>query len=130
MSAMRRSGGGTAPLADGERGDGGAFHGTVQRSLYPFLTCASCPDPRSSRSLGNEPLNPNEAAESIRGLIRRVTLTPGAKRGEVHVTLHGKFGAILAWRGARERKEARNADSPGAGAAGLGVSPMMVAGTG
>ncbi|WP_279388846.1 hypothetical protein [Sphingomonas sp. PP-CE-1G-424] len=41
-----------------------------------------------------------------------MTLTPGAKPGEVHVTLHGKFGAILEWLGPRKRKEARNDDSP------------------
>ncbi len=78
----------------------------------------------------NRPEDRDEAADAIRGLIDRVTLTPGAKRGEVHVTLQGEFGAILEWLGARERKEARNDDSPGACAAGLGVSSKMVAGTG
>ncbi|KQO07971.1 hypothetical protein [Sphingomonas sp. Leaf242] len=34
-----------------------------------------------------EALNRDEAAETIRGLIERATLTPGAKRSEVDVTL-------------------------------------------
>ena len=72
----------------------------------------------------------DEAADAIRGLIERVTLTPGPKRGEVHVTLQGEFGAILEWLAAREKKEARNDDSPGACATGLGVSSKLVAGTG
>ena len=78
----------------------------------------------------NRPEDRDEAADAIRGLIERVTLSPGARRGEVHVMLQGEFGAILEWLGARERKEARNDDSPGACAAGLGVSSKMVAGTG
>jgi hypothetical protein len=59
-----------------------------------------------------------------------MTLIPVTKRGEVHVTLQGEFGAILEWLGARERKEARNDESPGAYATRLGVSSKMVAGTG
>ena len=78
----------------------------------------------------NRPEDRDEAADAIRGLIDRVTLTPGAKRGEVHVTLQGEFGAILEWLDARDRKGARNNDSPGACAVGLGVSSKVVAGTG
>ena len=77
----------------------------------------------------NRPEDRDEAADAIRSLIERVTLTPGAKRGEVHATLHGEFGAILEWVGAR-KTEARNDDSPAAGAAGPGVSSVLVAGTG
>ena len=62
-------------------------------------------------------------------VFERVTMTPGAKRGEVHVTLQGEFGAILEWLGGREKKEARNDDSPVACATGLGVSSKLVAGT-
>ncbi|KQM18219.1 zinc ribbon domain-containing protein [Novosphingobium sp. Leaf2] len=75
----------------------------------------------------NLPEDRDEAAEAIRSLIERVTLTPGAKRGEVNIMLHGEFGAILQWLGASAGR--RNDDSPTAGAAGLGVSSKMVAGT-
>jgi len=45
----------------------------------------------------NRPDDRDEAANAIRGLIEHVTLTPGAKRGEMDVTLHGEFGAIVNW---------------------------------
>jgi site-specific DNA recombinase len=38
-----------------------------------------------------------EAATAIRSLIERITLTPGAKRGQVEVTIEGELGTILAW---------------------------------
>ncbi|WP_083224971.1 recombinase family protein [Sphingomonas panacis] len=76
----------------------------------------------------NRPQDRDEAAEAIRSLIKRVTLTPGAKRGEINITLHGEFGAILQWLGAGGSR--KNDDSPTAGAAGLGVSSKLVAGTG
>jgi site-specific DNA recombinase len=31
----------------------------------------------------------DEAADAIRALIEKITLTPGAKRGELAATLHG-----------------------------------------
>ncbi len=37
----------------------------------------------------NSPAYRDEAADAIRGLIERVTRTPGAKRSEVHMTLKG-----------------------------------------
>jgi hypothetical protein len=45
----------------------------------------------------NNPAERDEAADPIRGLIERVTLTPGTKPGEVNAMLRGEFGAILAW---------------------------------
>ena len=36
-----------------------------------------------------------EAAEAMRGLIEKIVLTPGAKRGEVKAVLHGELAAIL-----------------------------------
>ena len=38
-----------------------------------------------------------EAAEAIRALIERITLTPGPKRGEIVATLHGDLAKILEW---------------------------------
>ena len=75
----------------------------------------------------NRPDERDEAADAIRGLIDRVTLMPGAKRGEVHATLHGEFGAILDW---LERRDGPpNDTTPGAFASGVsGVSVVVGAG--
>ncbi|WBO24517.1 recombinase family protein [Sphingomonas abietis] len=74
----------------------------------------------------NHPAERDEAADAIRSLIEKVTLTPGPKRGAVNATLHGEFGAILEWVERRERSE--NDNTPGAFASGVSVS--VVAGTG
>ncbi len=63
----------------------------------------------------------DEAAEAIRALIERITLTPGAKRGEIAATLHGDLGTILEW-------AAQTQKTPGACATGVSVS--VVAGAG
>jgi hypothetical protein len=73
----------------------------------------------------NHPAERDEAADAIRSLIERVTLIPGAKRGQVDATLHGEFGAILQWIEHRESAEYKN--TPGADATGVSVS--LVAGT-
>ncbi len=62
-----------------------------------------------------------EAAEAIRGLIERIVLTPGAKRGELHAALHGDLGTILEWAGNGRAKGAT--DTPGSG-----MSVSVVAG--
>lgn len=36
-----------------------------------------------------------EAAETLRGLIEKILLTPGPERGEIYATLHGELGSIL-----------------------------------
>lgn len=77
----------------------------------------------------NNPAERDEAADAIRGLIERVTLTPGPKRGVLDATLHGEFGAILEWVAAREAKECRYDKTPSAGALGV-LSVTVVAGTG
>ena len=41
----------------------------------------------------------DEAAAAIRGLIERIVLMPGARRGEMDALLHGDLGAILEWTG-------------------------------
>ncbi|WP_443478421.1 recombinase family protein [Novosphingobium aerophilum] len=69
------------------------------------------------------PAERDEAACAIRGLIERVTLFPGAKRGEMTATLHGEFGAIMEW--VSQHQEPGGSRS--------GVAPMsitMVAGVG
>jgi site-specific DNA recombinase len=77
----------------------------------------------------NQPAERDEAADAIRGLIERVTLTPGPKRGALDATLHGEFGAILDWVAAHEVKESRRDKTPSAGALGV-LSVSLVAGTG
>ena len=61
------------------------------------------------------PQERDDAADAIRALIERITLTPGTKRGEIAATLHGDLGTILEW-------AAQKANTPGAGASGVSVS--------
>ena len=61
------------------------------------------------------PQERSEAAEAIRALIERITLTPGPKRGEIVATLHGDLGTILEW-------TAQKQNTPGAFASGVSVS--------
>ena len=75
---------------------------------------------RLSDALQN-PQESNEAAAAIRGLIERITLTPGPKRGQIDATLHGDLGTILEWTASKHRKN--KTDTPGAG-----VSVSVVAG--
>ena len=55
-----------------------------------------------------DPRDRDEAAEAIRGLIERIVLTPGAKRGEMDAALHGDLGTILEWAGNKSRKGAKD----------------------
>jgi site-specific DNA recombinase len=68
-----------------------------------------------------------EAADALRGLIERIVLTPGTKRGEVNAMLHGEFGTILEW---LDRRNCANADSPldAFASGGPGMSVSVVAG--
>lgn len=68
-----------------------------------------------------QPQERDEAAEAIRGVIERITLTPGPKRGEIDATLHGDLGTILEWTARTGRKN--KTDTPDAG-----VSVSVVAG--
>ena len=70
-----------------------------------------------------DPRDRDEAAEAIRGLIERIVLTPGAKRGEMDAALHGDLGTILEWAGSGKGKGAT--DTPR-----RGVSVSVVAGAG
>ena len=70
-----------------------------------------------------DPRDRDEAADAIRGLIERIVLTPGDKRGEMHAALHGDLGTILEWAGSGSGK--RVTDTPRGG-----VSVSVVAGVG
>ena len=70
-----------------------------------------------------DPRDRDEAAEAIRGLIERIVLTPGAKRGELHAALHGDLGTIIEWAGSGGAKGAT--DTPRSG-----MSVSVVAGEG
>ena len=59
-----------------------------------------------------DPQERGEAAEAVRGLIERIVLTPGAKRGEMDATLHGDLGAVLEWTAKGRKNET---DTPSSG---------------
>ena len=76
-----------------------------------------------------DPEEREEAADALRGLIQRVVLTPGTKRGEVNAVLHGEFGTILEW--LERRESTKNDTTPAAFASGVsGMSVSVVAGVG
>ncbi|TAU25586.1 hypothetical protein ELI48_04990 [Rhizobium ruizarguesonis] len=45
----------------------------------------------------NDPEDRAEAASALRGVIEKIVLTPGAKRGEISALLVGELRTILAW---------------------------------
>jgi site-specific DNA recombinase len=45
----------------------------------------------------NDPEDRAEAATALRGLIDKIVLTPGAKRGEISAQLFGDLETVLAW---------------------------------
>ncbi|MEQ9608374.1 MAG: recombinase family protein [Kiloniellaceae bacterium] len=63
----------------------------------------------------------DEAAEALRDIIERITLTPGTARGAMQATLHGDLRTILEW---TERRK-HNGDKPL-----MSLSPEVVAGAG
>ena len=52
-----------------------------------------------------KPEERDAAASAIRGLIERIVLTPGPKRGDLYVTLHGDLATILEWTGTGDKNE-------------------------
>jgi len=70
----------------------------------------------------------DEAADAIRSLIEQITLTPGDKRGEMLITLHGEFGAILKWLGGPAMAGTTSGITGGADGGNPRVSVEMVAG--
>ncbi|WP_343316107.1 recombinase family protein [Brucella sp. BE17] len=69
-----------------------------------------------------------EAAETLRGLIEKISLTPGPERGEIYATLHGELGTILEWTERQAIGKAAKTTKPAADAMGLSLS--VVAGAG
>ena len=69
-----------------------------------------------------------EAAETLRGLIEKISLTPGPERGEIYATLHGELGTILNWTERQAIGKAAKTTKPAADATGLSLS--LVAGVG
>ena len=62
-----------------------------------------------------DPRDRDGAAEAIRGLIERIVLTPGAKRGEMHAALHGDLGTIIEWAGSGTGRKGTGTDTPRSG---------------
>jgi site-specific DNA recombinase len=73
-------------------------------------------------ALASPDLTP-DAGEAIRSLVERVTLTPGANRGEIMATLQGDLVTILEW---TQRSNPKNKTDT----AGSRVSVSVVAGRG
>ena len=69
-----------------------------------------------------------EAAETLRGLIEKISLTPGPERGEIYATLHGELGTILNWTERQVIGKTIKTKRPAATATGLSLS--VVAGAG
>ena len=69
-----------------------------------------------------------EAAETLRGLIEKISLTPGPERGEIYATLHGELGTILNWTERQSVGKSTKTKNPAAYATGLSLS--VVAGAG
>nr|WP_210105635.1 recombinase family protein [Neorhizobium galegae] len=69
-----------------------------------------------------------EAADNLRSLIERISLTPGPERGEIYATLHGELGTIVNWTERQAIGKAAKTTKPAADA--TGVSLSVVAGAG
>ncbi|MCO6393101.1 recombinase family protein [Aliihoeflea aestuarii] len=69
-----------------------------------------------------------EAAETLRGLIEKISLTPGPERGEIYATLHGELSTILNWTERQAIGKTVKTTKPAADATGLSLS--VVAGVG
>ncbi|MEV4608700.1 recombinase family protein [Neorhizobium sp. LMR1-1-1.1] len=63
-----------------------------------------------------------EAAETLRGLIEKISLTPGPERGEIYATLHGELGTILNWTERQVIGKSVKTTKPASDAAGLSLS--------
>ncbi|MDH1271319.1 recombinase family protein, partial [Rhizobium pusense] len=62
-----------------------------------------------------------EAAETLRGLIEKISLTPGPERGEIYATLHGELGTILSWTERQAVGKTVKTTKPAADATGLSL---------
>jgi len=70
-----------------------------------------------------------EAAETLRGLIEKISLTPGPERGEIYATLHGELGTILNWTERQAIGKATKTNTPGGDLTGLSLSVVAGAGS-
>ena len=70
-----------------------------------------------------DPRERDEAAEAVRGLVERVVLAPGAKRGGMDAALYGDLGAVLEW--TAKGAKGNETDTPSSG-----MSVSVVAGAG
>jgi len=75
----------------------------------------------------NRPEDRAEAAQALRGLIDRIVLRPGSKRGQIDAMLYGELGTVLSWTAAQRDKGAKTKTPTAEAAAGVSVS--VVAGT-
>ncbi|PSJ57126.1 hypothetical protein [Pseudaminobacter soli (ex Li et al. 2025)] len=73
------------------------------RKVEQLAAALNCPEDRQA------------AAQALRGLIEKIVLTPGVRRGEMEATLYGKLGTILNW----TDRQPSNKNTPGAGLAGV-----------
>jgi hypothetical protein len=88
--------------------------------LHPGIAEIYCRKVERLTETLRDPATHREAGEAVRGLIERVTLSPGDRRGEMRATLHGDLATIVEWTRAGKNKT----DTP------VGVSVSVVAGEG
>lgn len=65
------------------------------RRMFQTFIPASPQSTSASRTPHRVTCGPLDASRDIRSLIGRIVLHPGAKRGEIHATLHGSLMGIL-----------------------------------
>ncbi len=66
-----------------------------------------------------------EAAEALRGLIEKISLTPGLERGEIDATLYGELRTILEWTERQAIGKATNRNTPGGNLTGVLLSVVV-----
>ncbi len=70
----------------------------------------------------NRPAERQEVDEALRMLIKKTVFTPGPERGEIHATLYGELGQILAWTERQALGKASKTNTPGGVSSGVSVS--------
>ncbi|WP_246226277.1 zinc ribbon domain-containing protein [Chelativorans xinjiangense] len=70
----------------------------------------------------NRPEERAEAAETLRTLIEKIVLRPGANRGEIDALLYGELGTILNWIEQQAIGKAAKKNTPGGLSSGVSVS--------
>ncbi len=72
------------------------------------------------------PDNRDKATAAIRGLIKRIVISPGKQRGEMEITLSANLGNIIEWVGGNSGDGANGVTVTPQG----GVTVSVVAGAG